>query len=105
MRARIILLLVACVALSWTARGADDTAWGVRVVVLDAGHGGNDPGACYGGVREKDLTLKVVTRLGKMIQEQMQRESVPWCGKLAKKPDAAAGSTLFLPHFGIWVLQ
>lgn len=71
MRARIILLLVALVALSWTARGADDTAWGVRVVVLDAGHGGNDPGACYGGVREKDLTLKVVTRLGKMIQEQM----------------------------------
>jgi len=28
------------------------------VVVLDPGHGGSDPGAVYGGLREKDLTLK-----------------------------------------------
>lgn len=28
-------------------------------VVIDAGHGGNDPGAVNGNVKEKDLTLKV----------------------------------------------
>lgn len=39
------------------------------------------------------------------IKEQMQRESVSPCGSLAKKPDAAAGSAIFLPHFGIWLLQ
>jgi N-acetylmuramoyl-L-alanine amidase len=28
------------------------------IIVLDPGHGGSDPGATYGGLREKDLTLK-----------------------------------------------
>lgn len=27
-------------------------------VVVDAGHGGVDPGAVYGGLQEKDLTLR-----------------------------------------------
>ena len=35
----------------------------------------------------------------------MQKEPVPQCGKRAKKPNAAAGSALLLPHFGVWVLQ
>lgn len=35
----------------------------------------------------------------------MQGESALECGKLAKKPDAAAESALFLLYFGIWVLQ
>ncbi len=28
-------------------------------VVVDAGHGGNDPGAVNGNIKEKDLTLEV----------------------------------------------
>lgn len=71
MRARIILVFAALVMSCVTLGAAESSAYGVRVVVLDAGHGGNDPGACYGGVREKDLTLKVVLRLGKMIQTKM----------------------------------
>lgn len=27
-------------------------------IVVDAGHGGVDPGAVYGGLQEKDLTLR-----------------------------------------------
>jgi len=38
-------------------------AGGVRVVVLDAGHGGGDPGVRAGGLAEKDLTLALVRRL------------------------------------------
>lgn len=39
------------------------------IVVLDAGHGGHDPGAVANGIREKDLNLKAVLRLGEMLKE------------------------------------
>ena len=42
----------------------------VRSVVLDPGHGGNDPGATgAGGVREKDVTLDVATRVKAILEE------------------------------------
>lgn len=41
----------------------------VWTVVIDPGHGGNDPGAVSGGVREKDLVLDVGLRLGKKIRD------------------------------------
>ncbi len=62
---------------------------GVSVVVLDAGHGGNDPGAHYAGVYEKDLTLKVVLRLGKLIEQQMSGVKVVY----TRTTDKALAST------------
>ena len=89
MRARIILplllLFAACVA---PARGAAP-AYGVRVVVLDAGHGGNDPGASYAGAREKDITLKVVLRLGRRIEQEMPGVKVVY----TRKTDKALAAT------------
>lgn len=38
-------------------------------VVLDAGHGGKDPGAQRFGVNEKDLTLDIVRRLNNKLRE------------------------------------
>lgn len=35
----------------------------VRTIVIDAGHGGKDPGTSHYGLREKDLTLDIVRRL------------------------------------------
>jgi len=35
---------------------------GRTVIILDPGHGGKDPGAVYGGTREKDLNLRVAKR-------------------------------------------
>ncbi len=41
-----------------------------RVVVLDAGHGGHDPGAIgFKGIREKDINLAIVLRLAKLLEE------------------------------------
>ncbi len=43
----------------------------IRTVVLDAGHGGKDPG-CHGrNVRESRITLKLVLALGHKIKEEM----------------------------------
>ncbi len=41
----------------------------LRTVMIDPGHGGNDPGAVANGVNEKDIVLDVSLRLGKMIKE------------------------------------
>ncbi|MDO4759113.1 MAG: N-acetylmuramoyl-L-alanine amidase, partial [Rikenellaceae bacterium] len=72
MRARFLrIFLTLVVALFATPLLAQNSRYGVETVVLDAGHGGSDPGAVYGGVKEKDITLKVVLRLGKKIEREM----------------------------------
>ncbi len=71
MRARSFLPLLAFFVALLTQTIANPTNYGIGTVVLDAGHGGSDPGAVYGGVREKDLTLKVVLRLGRKIESGM----------------------------------
>ncbi|RMH08800.1 MAG: N-acetylmuramoyl-L-alanine amidase [Aquificota bacterium] len=41
-----------------------------RVVVVDAGHGGHDPGAVgYMGVKEKDVNLAIAKRLAKYLEQ------------------------------------
>ena len=37
-------------------------------IVLDAGHGGRDPGAVYNGRQEKDDVLKLVLAIGEILQ-------------------------------------
>lgn len=41
----------------------------LRRVCLDAGHGGHDPGCVSGKLREKDNTLSMTLKLGKLIEE------------------------------------
>ena len=38
------------------------------VIVIDAGHGGEDPGAVIGNVREKDINLAVSAYLGELFE-------------------------------------
>jgi len=56
-----------------------DTAWsipplgelkipGTKTIVLDAGHGGSDPGAQRGDVQEKDLTLGITAKLKQVLE-------------------------------------
>ncbi len=45
--------------------------WKIDKIVIDAGHGGKDPGAVgKGGTKEKTVTLAVALKLGKMITEK-----------------------------------
>lgn len=44
----------------------------VQVVVLDAGHGGKDPGALGKNSREKDITLSIAHKVGQYIEENFK---------------------------------
>ncbi len=43
----------------------------VRTVVIDAGHGGKDPGTIGQFAREKDVVLKIALKTGKYIEENI----------------------------------
>ena len=45
-------------------------------VVLDAGHGGKDPGALNNGVKEKDVVLDVVLKIGKILEKNKDIEVI-----------------------------
>lgn len=45
-------------------------------IVLDAGHGGHDGGARGAYSNEKDLTMAIVNRLGKMISDSLRNTQV-----------------------------
>ncbi|WP_300521960.1 N-acetylmuramoyl-L-alanine amidase [Aminiphilus sp.] len=40
------------------------------LVVIDAGHGGKDPGAVANALREKDINLKVALKLGRKLRDK-----------------------------------
>lgn len=43
----------------------------MRLIVIDAGHGGSDPGAIgLNGVKEKDITLKLAQKVGNLLAVQ-----------------------------------
>lgn len=42
----------------------------IRTIVIDAGHGGRDPGTSHYGLKEKHLALDIVKRLSASLQER-----------------------------------
>ena len=44
----------------------------LKTIVIDAGHGGRDPGANRRGIREKDIVLDIALRLKKAIESNSQ---------------------------------
>ena len=46
------------------------------VVVIDAGHGGNDVGASEHGINEKDVNLDVALKLGNLIKKNLKNTEV-----------------------------
>lgn len=85
------LLLAAAFVLGGGKCLADNNEIGVRVIVIDAGHGGKAfPGATYGGVKEKDINLAVALKLGALIEKELPQIKVVY----TRKTDTALGKTL-----------
>ena len=41
----------------------------IKKVVIDAGHGGDDPGTIANGITEKDYTLKIINYIHNRLDE------------------------------------
>lgn len=56
--------------------------WKLDVIVLDAGHGGHDPGTIgLIGTREKDITLGISLKLGELIKKELPDVKVVYTRK------------------------
>lgn len=69
-----ILITIHTKLLQTSLQKADDikSKWIFDAVVIDAGHGGKDPGAIgVTGVREKDVNLAIALKLGNLISKNL----------------------------------
>ena len=66
-------VIIWCVVFSVFQLNAQDIEKGRKIttVVIDAGHGGRDPGALGKHAREKDITLKVALKVGRYIKANL----------------------------------
>ena len=76
----ILLLLSLTSGLLFSSFGKDEPK-GIKVVVIDPGHGGKDPG-CNGAIhKEKDVSLAVALYLGKLIEDNYKDVKVIYTRK------------------------
>jgi N-acetylmuramoyl-L-alanine amidase len=81
-----------------------------RVIVIDAGHGGKDPGALGSRSREKDITLAIALKTGEYIQQNIKNVTVIYTRKddstvdLRDRPKIAnkANADLFISIHANW---
>ena len=84
---RIIFLFLICFSIlsfSFYKYSNDTVNSALEVVVLDAGHGGKDPGAMGTGrysKTEKDIALDVTLKLGEYIQKEFKDVKVVYTRK------------------------
>ena len=79
---------------SYNGLCAENVAQGVKVIVLDAGHGGCFPGARYEGINEKDINLQVVLKLGALIEKKMPHVKVVYTRTTDKMHSSNLGADL-----------
>ncbi len=85
-RSVFYLVAILFLALSSNAVFGENVAQGVRVVVIDAGHGGPKfPGARYNGICEKNINLQVALKLGALIERNMPDVKVVYTRKVEKQ--------------------
>lgn len=75
------LCILALLVFSSFSHFKDDPKKGVRTVVIDAGHGGKDPGCNGVSCKEKDVALAIALKLGKLIEENCKDVKVIYTRK------------------------
>lgn len=76
-----IIYLVACIGMLLACAFPLQVEAKDFVLVIDAGHGGNDPGAVGKISKEKDINLKVALKVGKLIEDNCKDVKVIYTRK------------------------
>lgn len=78
---RLIALFIALTCFIGTAFSQKKGVGQVKTVVIDAGHGGAKPGAIGKKCKEKELTLQMALKLGKLIEDNFPDVTVVYTRK------------------------
>ena len=84
-RAFWLLIVIAISLFINPLYGINKMKKGLETVVIDAGHGGKDPGAIVGNAREKDIVLDIALKLGHYIKEKLLTKSSDYYRKALQK--------------------
>jgi N-acetylmuramoyl-L-alanine amidase len=72
-----ILVLALCAYKPLDVQGSK-----IKIIAIDAGHGGHDVGCMYGGAKEKDVTLSIALKVGDAIEKMMPDVKVIYTRKV-----------------------
>jgi len=85
MNRRILLLSLGLIVLVFSSfNHEEETINSFDIIVIDAGHGGHDPGCNGGSSREKEVTLSIALKLGKFIEDSLKDVKVVYTRKTDK---------------------
>ncbi|MEO1053432.1 MAG: N-acetylmuramoyl-L-alanine amidase [Bacteroidota bacterium] len=76
-----VIFLLAAITLLGSSSDANLMEYKVRKVIIDAGHGGRDPGGLGSFAKEKDVALKVALKLGGYIEKYLDDVEVVYTRK------------------------
>ena len=65
-----IIILIGVILGSYSFKNSSKNQKKPFIIVLDAGHGGHDPGNLGNGYKEKDIALKIVLEVGRILEKQ-----------------------------------
>jgi N-acetylmuramoyl-L-alanine amidase len=84
MNRKILTVVLGLTVLFVSSFNHDEKANVFDIVVIDAGHGGHDPGCNGGNSREKEVTLAIALKLGKLIEDSLKDVKVIYTRKSDK---------------------
>ena len=78
---RYLILIITIIYVSGLIYGQTPGELGIKTIVIDAGHGGKDPG-CHGkNTKEKDVCLAIALKLGQYIEKKYPKIKVIYTRK------------------------
>lgn len=103
-RLSVFILLILCLV---GQLSANPYSGDVSLVIIDAGHGGGDPGAMANGLVEKDLTLSICQHLQSELEERgyetmMTREDDTFL-ELQERCDIANGADFDISGYPVFI--